>query len=78
MSEATPHASPEATTVKFTVEHPIGGHDCVPELYSGDGLVEIENDRIRLTELGRLLMRVVAAVFDRYLEPSTGRHARAV
>jgi len=27
--------------VKFTVEHPIGQHDCAPELYSGDGLVEV-------------------------------------
>lgn len=27
--------------MKFTVEHPIGQHDCAPELYSGEGLVEI-------------------------------------
>ncbi len=45
---------------------------------TGDGLVEIEGERIRLTELGRPLMRVVAAVFDRYLDPMAGRHARAV
>jgi len=45
---------------------------------AGEGLVEIANDRIRLTDLGRPLMRVVAAVFDRYLEPLAGRHASAV
>ena len=45
---------------------------------AGEGLVEIEGDRIRLTDLGRPLMRVVAAVFDRYLDPMSGRHARAV
>jgi oxygen-independent coproporphyrinogen-3 oxidase len=45
---------------------------------AGDDLVEIEGGRIRLTGLGRPLMRVVAAVFDRYLDPMAGRHARAV
>jgi Coproporphyrinogen III oxidase and related Fe-S oxidoreductases len=45
---------------------------------AGEGLVEIAGDRIRLTGLGRPLMRVVAAVFDRYLDPMAGRHARAV
>ncbi|HEX4572579.1 MAG TPA: oxygen-independent coproporphyrinogen III oxidase [Dongiaceae bacterium] len=43
-----------------------------------DGLAEIENDRIRLTAEGRPLMRLVAAVFDRYLAASAGRHAAAV
>jgi oxygen-independent coproporphyrinogen-3 oxidase len=43
-----------------------------------EGLVQIAGDRIRLTELGRPLMRLVAAVFDRYLTAAAGRHARAV
>lgn len=35
-----------------------------------DGLVKVEPEQIRLTvPLGRLLVRVVAAVFDRYLPP---------
>jgi oxygen-independent coproporphyrinogen-3 oxidase len=39
-----------------------------------DGLVRIEAQSIRLTEpLGRLLVRVVAAVFDRYLPPEAFR-----
>jgi oxygen-independent coproporphyrinogen-3 oxidase len=38
------------------------------------GLVALEADRIRLTPvLGRLLVRVVAAVFDRYLPPEAYR-----
>lgn len=45
---------------------------------AADGLVEIAGDVLRLTNLGRPLMRVVAAVFDRYLRPEAGRHARAV
>jgi len=49
----------------------------------GEGLVEIDGERLRLTPLGRPLMRLVAAVFDLYLAPagareSAGRHARAV
>ncbi len=43
-----------------------------------DGLVEVEGDRVRLTERGRPLMRSVAAVFDRHLAASAARHSRAV
>jgi len=43
-----------------------------------EGLIEIEGDRIRLTSEGRPLMRLVAAVFDRYLAASAGRHTAAV
>ena len=39
-----------------------------------DGLVVREENRISLTvPLGRLLVRVVAAVFDRYLPPQAFR-----
>jgi oxygen-independent coproporphyrinogen-3 oxidase len=42
---------------------------------SEEGLVEIEGGTVRLTEpLGRLLVRVVAAVFDRYLPPDAYRN----
>jgi oxygen-independent coproporphyrinogen-3 oxidase len=38
------------------------------QLLAGEGLVELDRDTIRLsTPLGRLLVRVVAAAFDRYL-----------
>ena len=45
---------------------------------AAEGLIEIEGERIRLTAEGRPLMRLVAAVFDRYLAASPGRHAAAV
>jgi oxygen-independent coproporphyrinogen-3 oxidase len=44
-----------------------------------DGLVCLERERIRLTPvLGRLLVRVVAAVFDRYLPPQAFREGLPV
>jgi hypothetical protein len=39
-----------------------------------DGLVTVDSAAVRLTTpLGRLLVRVVAAVLDRYLPPGTDR-----
>jgi len=43
-----------------------------------DGLVEIEDAAVRITELGRPLMRTVCAVFDQYLDTGVGRHSKAV
>lgn len=43
-----------------------------------DGLVEIDGNRITITEEGRPLMRSVCAAFDRYLGEGPGRHSRAV
>jgi oxygen-independent coproporphyrinogen III oxidase len=43
-----------------------------------EGLVTIEGRKIALTNEGRLLMRLVAAIFDIYLSNSPGRHAVAV
>ena len=45
---------------------------------AGEGLVEIAGERLRLTPIGRPLMRLVACAFDRYLAAGTGRHVRAV
>ena len=45
---------------------------------AADGVVEIEDRRVRVTEAGRPLLRSVCAVFDRYLGTSAGRHSRAV
>lgn len=36
-----------------------------------DGMVQRNADTVRVTDRGRLLMRVVAACFDRYLAPAT-------
>ncbi len=43
-----------------------------------DGLVALEDTRIRVTERGRPFVRTVCAAFDRYLEPSETRHAQSV
>lgn len=46
-----------------------------------DGLVEVEPTGLRVTERGRLLVRVIAACFDRHLHadaPSEQRYSRAV
>lgn len=44
---------------------------------ASDGLVEISDGTIAVTEKGRPFLRVVAAAFDQYLG-TAGRHARAV
>ncbi len=45
---------------------------------AGDGLVVVEGTRIRVTEAGRPLVRIVAAAFDVYLARTTARHSVAV
>ena len=46
--------------------------------FAADGLVTLAGDVVRLTALGRPLMRSVAAVFDARLAPVAARHSRAV
>jgi oxygen-independent coproporphyrinogen-3 oxidase len=43
-----------------------------------DGLVELQGDRLVVTEEGRPLVRVAAAAFDTYLSNGSGRHSKAV
>ncbi len=43
-----------------------------------DGLVAFEGERIRITERGRPLARLVAACFDTYLDTGKARHSKAV
>ena len=43
-----------------------------------DGIAEVHETQIRITEFGRPLMRAVCAVFDQYLEAGAARHSRAV
>jgi oxygen-independent coproporphyrinogen-3 oxidase len=43
-----------------------------------DGLVELDGERIRVTELGRPFARLAAACFDTYLESGKARHSQAV
>jgi oxygen-independent coproporphyrinogen-3 oxidase len=43
-----------------------------------EGLVIIEGSRISMTEMGRPLVRLVAAAFDSYLAKSQARYSTAV
>jgi oxygen-independent coproporphyrinogen III oxidase len=45
-----------------------------------DGLIEIGTGKIRITSRGRLLLRSIAMVFDRYLagEQNSSRYSRAI
>ena len=43
---------------------------------AADGLVEISGTEIRATSRGRLLLRIIAACFDRYLQQSPADPAR--
>lgn len=45
---------------------------------AGDGLLEREGWRLRVTATGRVFLRSIAAVFDARLEAAEGRHARAI
>jgi oxygen-independent coproporphyrinogen-3 oxidase len=45
---------------------------------SHDGIVDLSEGRVTVTEDGRALVRCVAAVFDSYLARQPGRHSRAV
>ena len=51
--------------------------DALPRLkrLEDDGLLEFTKAGIRATPRGRLLLRVIAMCFDRYLQPSTGQDA---
>ena len=46
--------------------------------FAADRLVEIDGPTIRVRPEARPVLRCVAAVFDAYLDPAGGRHARAV
>lgn len=45
---------------------------------AADGLVTLDRGNIAVTERGRPFLRLVAAAFDEYLQPTARRHARAV
>ncbi|HEX5379973.1 MAG TPA: oxygen-independent coproporphyrinogen III oxidase [Phenylobacterium sp.] len=46
--------------------------------FEADGLVRLAPARIVITELGRLLVRSISAVFDQYFAPEAERHSRAL
>jgi oxygen-independent coproporphyrinogen-3 oxidase len=41
-----------------------------------DGLVTVDASRVRASDRGRLLLRIIAACFDRYLHQATAQPAR--
>ncbi|NQW02328.1 MAG: oxygen-independent coproporphyrinogen III oxidase [Rhodospirillales bacterium] len=43
-----------------------------------DGLVELNDGVVQITDAGRPYVRAVCAVFDQYLDKGRGRHSRAV
>jgi oxygen-independent coproporphyrinogen-3 oxidase len=45
---------------------------------AADGLIQVSDSRIAVTEAGRPFVRQVAAVFDSYLDRGEARHSRAV
>ncbi|TNE30827.1 MAG: oxygen-independent coproporphyrinogen III oxidase [Alphaproteobacteria bacterium] len=47
-------------------------------LLEQDGILEREGNKLRVTERGRPFVRIVAACFDPYFQPSATRHAKAV
>jgi oxygen-independent coproporphyrinogen-3 oxidase len=54
--------------------------DDLPRLrpYVDDGLVEISGGAVRVTEAGRLAVRLICAAFDHHLPASGARHSRAI
>jgi oxygen-independent coproporphyrinogen-3 oxidase len=48
--------------------------------FIGDGLVEIQNRKLTVTEMGRLLIRNIAMNFDGYIErkEDKARYSRTV
>ncbi|WP_347340390.1 oxygen-independent coproporphyrinogen III oxidase [Phenylobacterium glaciei] len=46
--------------------------------FADDGLVVRQGERLSVTDLGRLVVRSVCAVFDTYFAPEAGRHSRAL
>jgi oxygen-independent coproporphyrinogen-3 oxidase len=47
-------------------------------LLAQDGLVELDGDEVLVTEMGRPLVRFVAACFDAYLGAGPARHSKAI
>lgn len=46
--------------------------------YSDDGLLELNHDSIRVTNQGRLWIRVICSAFDTYLEPQQQLYSKVV
>ena len=54
--------------------------DALPDLreMADDGLLVLDGGTVRMTEQGRIFVRVAAAAFDRYRQQAPARHSIAV
>lgn len=48
------------------------------EPFRADGLLRLDGGRLIVSETGRLVIRSICAVFDRYFAPEAGRHSKAL
>lgn len=48
------------------------------EPFRQDGLLRMDGGRVIVSETGRLVIRSICAVFDRYFAPEAGRHSKAL
>ncbi|NBC33661.1 MAG: oxygen-independent coproporphyrinogen III oxidase [Alphaproteobacteria bacterium] len=46
--------------------------------FEADGLIRVDGGRVTVADEARPLVRTIASVFDTYLRPEEGRHARAI
>jgi oxygen-independent coproporphyrinogen-3 oxidase len=46
--------------------------------FAADGLVDLRDDVITVTEAGRLFIRNIAMCFDAYVRPGEGRHSKTI
>ena len=46
--------------------------------FEADGLIRVDGGRVTVTHEARPLVRTIASVFDTYLRPEEGRHAKAI
>jgi len=69
---------------RFSVEHGFAFADRFGaelqqlSVLADDGLIELDDDGIRVTPTGRFLVRVVCMAFDRYLDADRARYSRTV
>ncbi len=45
---------------------------------AADGIIELDDNGLTVTDAGRRLTRIVASCFDPYFDKDAGRHAKAI
>ncbi|WP_119677547.1 oxygen-independent coproporphyrinogen III oxidase [Indioceanicola profundi] len=67
----------------YGVRHPAGLSGLLPKAESlaeleRDGLIRLDGTRLTVPDEAKPLVRSVAALFDSYLDPESGRHSKAI